>query len=192
MREGILGLWFVLGLQYFHLWCLCFSEVVLQPAPAVTYRTIGGVLDFYILFGDTPEQVVQEFLEVRHKNCIKQYPGSVFSGQVCCAEVVCELPWQSNCINNMSNCVVQLIGRPVIPPYWSLGFQLSRWNYGSLAEVKATVERNRATNMPYVRSCLSCICLIILGNLFVLEHYLELQWRPILALDMCSYTYDEM
>uniref|UniRef100_A0A671Y7K2 alpha-glucosidase n=1 Tax=Sparus aurata TaxID=8175 RepID=A0A671Y7K2_SPAAU len=80
-------------------------EVVLQPAPAVTYRTIGGVLDFYILFGDTPEQVVQEFLE--------------------------------------------LIGRPVIPPYWSLGFQLSRWNYGSLAEVKATVERNRATNMPY-------------------------------------------
>lgn len=45
------------------------SEVTLQPAPAVTYRTIGGVLDFYILFGDTPEQVVQEFLVVRHKNC---------------------------------------------------------------------------------------------------------------------------
>lgn len=39
-------------------------EVILQPAPAVTYRTIGGVLDFYILFGDTPEQVVQEFLLV--------------------------------------------------------------------------------------------------------------------------------
>lgn len=45
------------------------SEVTLQPAPAVTYRTIGGVLDFYILFGNTPEQVVQEFLVVRHKNC---------------------------------------------------------------------------------------------------------------------------
>ncbi|XP_068440776.1 sucrase-isomaltase, intestinal isoform X2 [Clinocottus analis] len=80
-------------------------EVTLQPAPAVTYRTIGGVLDFYILFGDTPEQVVQEFLE--------------------------------------------LIGRPVIPPYWSLGFQLSRWDYGSLAEVKNTVERNRAVSLPY-------------------------------------------
>lgn len=38
-----------------------------QPIPAVTYRTIGGVLDFYVLFGDTPEQVVQEFLEVRHQ-----------------------------------------------------------------------------------------------------------------------------
>uniref|UniRef100_A0A3Q2Y893 P-type domain-containing protein n=1 Tax=Hippocampus comes TaxID=109280 RepID=A0A3Q2Y893_HIPCM len=84
--------------------CL-FSEVTLQPAPAVTYRTIGGILDFYILFGDTPEQVVQEFLE--------------------------------------------LIGRPVIPPYWSLGFQLSRWDYGSLSEVKKTVERNRAVDLPY-------------------------------------------
>lgn len=55
-----------LSLQCFRLWRL-FSEVTLQPAPAVTYRTIGGVLDFYILFGDTPEQVVQEFLEVKHK-----------------------------------------------------------------------------------------------------------------------------
>uniref|UniRef100_A0A672YP82 P-type domain-containing protein n=1 Tax=Sphaeramia orbicularis TaxID=375764 RepID=A0A672YP82_9TELE len=81
------------------------NGVTLQPAPAVTYRTIGGVLDFYVLFGDTPEQVVQEFLE--------------------------------------------LIGRPVLPPYWSLGFQLSRWDYGSLSEVKTTVERNRAIDLPY-------------------------------------------
>ncbi|KAG9338717.1 hypothetical protein JZ751_025386, partial [Albula glossodonta] len=80
-------------------------EVTIQPAPAVTYRTIGGILDFYILLGDTPEGVVHEFLE--------------------------------------------LIGRPVIPPYWSLGFQLSRWDYGSLEEVKRTVERNRAIDLPY-------------------------------------------
>ncbi|XP_075905811.1 sucrase-isomaltase, intestinal [Nelusetta ayraudi] len=80
-------------------------EVTLQPAPAVTYRTIGGVLDFYILFGDNPEQVVDEFLK--------------------------------------------LIGHPVIPPYWSLGFQLSRWNYTSLDIVKETVERNRAIGLPY-------------------------------------------
>lgn len=80
-------------------------EVTLQPAPAVTYRTIGGVLDFYIVFGDTPEEVVQEFLK--------------------------------------------LIGMPVIPTYWSLGFQLSRWDYGSLSEVKKTVERNRAVQIPY-------------------------------------------
>uniref|UniRef100_A0A3Q3A333 alpha-glucosidase n=1 Tax=Kryptolebias marmoratus TaxID=37003 RepID=A0A3Q3A333_KRYMA len=80
-------------------------EVTLQPAPAVTYRTVGGIFDFYIFFGDTPEQVVQEYLE--------------------------------------------LVGRPVIPPYWSLGFQLSRWNYGTLSEVKKVVERNRAVGLPY-------------------------------------------
>uniref|UniRef100_A0A4W4HER0 alpha-glucosidase n=1 Tax=Electrophorus electricus TaxID=8005 RepID=A0A4W4HER0_ELEEL len=80
-------------------------DVTLQPAPAVTYRTIGGVLDFYIMLGDTPEAIVQEF--------------------------------------------TMLVGRPTIPPYWSLGFQLSRWDYGSLEEVKKTVERNRAIGLPY-------------------------------------------
>lgn len=48
-------------------------------------------------------------------------------------------------------CATQLIGRPVIPPYWALGFQLSRWNYGSLEAVKDTVDRNRAVELPYVR-----------------------------------------
>ncbi|KAJ7402548.1 hypothetical protein BTVI_85304 [Pitangus sulphuratus] len=80
-------------------------EFVVQPAPAVTYRTIGGILDFYIFLGDTPEQVVQEYL--------------------------------------------QFVGLPMFPSYWSLGFQLSRWNYGSLDEVVNVVERNRAIGLPY-------------------------------------------
>lgn len=40
------------------------AEFVVQPTPAVTYRTIGGILDFYVLLGDTPEQVVQEYVKV--------------------------------------------------------------------------------------------------------------------------------
>lgn len=44
----------------------------------------------------------------------------------------------------------QLVGMPVMPSYWSLGFQLSRYDYGSLDEVKAVVERNRAVGLPYV------------------------------------------
>ncbi|XP_010160337.1 PREDICTED: maltase-glucoamylase, intestinal-like, partial [Eurypyga helias] len=80
-------------------------EFALQPAPAVTYRTIGGILDFYVFLGDTPEQVVQEY--------------------------------------------VKLIGLPALPSYWSLGFQLSRYDYGSLDEVKAVVGRNRAIDLPY-------------------------------------------
>lgn len=86
-------------------------EVVLQPTPAVTYRTIGGILDFYVFLGNTPEQVVQEYLE--------------------------------------------LIGRPVLPSYWALGFHLSRYDYGTLESLKEVMERNRAAGLPYVR-CPAC------------------------------------
>nr|XP_025710613.1 putative maltase-glucoamylase-like protein FLJ16351 [Callorhinus ursinus] len=80
-------------------------EVTLQPAPAITYRTIGGILDFYVFLGNTPEQVIQEYLE--------------------------------------------LIGRPLLPPYWSLGFQLSRRNYGGINGLKEVVNRNLVAGIPY-------------------------------------------
>ncbi|XP_058580019.1 putative maltase-glucoamylase-like protein FLJ16351 [Neofelis nebulosa] len=80
-------------------------EVILQPAPAITYRMIGGILDFYVFLGNTPEQVVQEYLE--------------------------------------------LIGRPFLPPYWSLGFQLSRRNYGGINGLRKVVDRNRGAGIPY-------------------------------------------
>uniref|UniRef100_A0A3Q2LHS8 Maltase n=1 Tax=Equus caballus TaxID=9796 RepID=A0A3Q2LHS8_HORSE len=80
-------------------------EVTLQPAPAITYRTTGGILDFYVFLGNTPEQVVQEYLE--------------------------------------------LVGRPFLPSYWSLGFQLSRRNYGGINGLKEVVARNRAAGIPY-------------------------------------------
>ncbi|XP_044534936.1 maltase-glucoamylase, intestinal-like [Gracilinanus agilis] len=80
-------------------------EVILQPAPAITYRVTGGVLDFYVFLGNNPEEVVREYLE--------------------------------------------LIGRPFLPSYWSLGFHLSRWVYGGLAGMREVVERNRAAQLPY-------------------------------------------
>ncbi|KAL1778000.1 maltase-glucoamylase, intestinal, partial [Sigmodon hispidus] len=80
-------------------------EITLQPTPAITYRTIGGILDFYVFLGNTPEQVVQEYLE--------------------------------------------LIGRPALPSYWALGFQLSQYDYGSLDNMKKVVDRNRAAEVPY-------------------------------------------
>ncbi|XP_020659956.3 lysosomal alpha-glucosidase [Pogona vitticeps] len=39
-------------------------EVSLQPAPALTWRTIGGVLDFYIFLGPDPNLVVQQYQQV--------------------------------------------------------------------------------------------------------------------------------
>jgi len=38
--------------------------VTFQPTPALTYRTIGGILDFYMVLGPTPELVVQEYTAV--------------------------------------------------------------------------------------------------------------------------------
>ncbi|XP_048349411.1 lysosomal alpha-glucosidase-like [Sphaerodactylus townsendi] len=39
-------------------------EVALQPTPALTWRTIGGVLDFYIFLGPDPNLVVQQYQQV--------------------------------------------------------------------------------------------------------------------------------
>ncbi|RXG51052.1 hypothetical protein Avbf_13718, partial [Armadillidium vulgare] len=66
-----------------------FSTFLAQETPLLTIRTIGGVLDFHIFLGPSPEDVTMQY--------------------------------------------TKLIGRPFLPPYWALGFQLSRWGYGSLA-----------------------------------------------------------
>ncbi|RVE75910.1 hypothetical protein OJAV_G00003470 [Oryzias javanicus] len=39
-------------------------DVVLQPAPGLTWRTIGGILDFYVFLGPDPGSVVSQYLEV--------------------------------------------------------------------------------------------------------------------------------
>lgn len=44
----------------------------------------------------------------------------------------------------------QLIGRPALPSYWALGFHLSRYDYGTLGNMKEVMERNRAAQLPYV------------------------------------------
>ncbi|XP_071846318.1 sucrase-isomaltase, intestinal-like isoform X2 [Apostichopus japonicus] len=43
----------------------------------------------------------------------------------------------------------EAVGRPYFPPYWSLGFQLSRWGYGSQSVLKGTVDRMRSYQIPY-------------------------------------------
>jgi alpha-glucosidase (family GH31 glycosyl hydrolase) len=86
---------------------LCSTEYQLQSAsPAVNFRTMGGVLDFYIVLGPTPEEVTKQYLD--------------------------------------------LIGKPFLPPYWSFGFQLSRWAYNSLDAMKAAIDRTLSCRFPLV------------------------------------------
>ncbi|KAJ8029433.1 Sucrase-isomaltase, intestinal [Holothuria leucospilota] len=81
------------------------QDVSLQPTPALTYRHIGGVFDFYMFFGPTPEDVVSQYTE--------------------------------------------LIGRPYMPPYWALGFHLSRYGYNGIENVTRVVDRMRKYNIPH-------------------------------------------
>ncbi|NXN96345.1 MGA protein, partial [Rhinopomastus cyanomelas] len=80
-------------------------DVTFQPTPALTYRTTGGILDFYMVLGPTPELVVQQY--------------------------------------------TALVGRPVMPPYWALGFQLCRYGYANDSEIAALVEGMKAAKIPY-------------------------------------------
>ncbi|XP_051686446.2 lysosomal alpha-glucosidase [Oryctolagus cuniculus] len=39
-------------------------DVVLQPSPALTWRSTGGILDLYVFLGPEPKSVVQQYLDV--------------------------------------------------------------------------------------------------------------------------------
>ena len=67
---------FIISKQIIHI--LFLPEIILQPTPAITYRTVGGIFDFYFFHGETPVEVVEQY--------------------------------------------TQIIGRPFLPPFWSLGY----------------------------------------------------------------------
>ncbi|XP_023930007.1 lysosomal alpha-glucosidase [Lingula anatina] len=73
--------------------------------PTLTYTTVGGILDFYVFTGPTPNDVIAQYTAV--------------------------------------------IGRPTLPPYWSLGFHLCRWGYGGTDGMRKVIQRMRAAKMPY-------------------------------------------
>lgn len=79
-------------------------DVILQPTPAVTWRTSGGILDFFIFMGPSAPEVTRQNLN--------------------------------------------LIGKPVMQPYWSLGFHLCKYGYNSLAKTNETMQRNLDAGIP--------------------------------------------
>lgn len=44
----------------------------------------------------------------------------------------------------------QAIGPQPIPAYWSIGFNLCRWSYNSIENMRATIDRNAAAGIPQV------------------------------------------
>ena len=43
---------------------LFFSDIILQPSPAITWRSIGGILDFYLFIGQSPDDVVTQYSQL--------------------------------------------------------------------------------------------------------------------------------
>ena len=41
-----------------------------------------------------------------------------------------------------------VIGKPYMPPYWALGFQLSRYAFNSLDNMRAAMNRTLEANIP--------------------------------------------
>lgn len=101
-------------------------ETVFTPMPSITYRTIGGIIDMFVFFGPTPDEVINQY-------------------------------WS-------------IVGRPLMAPYWSLGYHLSRWGYNTLANLEAIVNEMKQIDFPY-----------------------DVQWTDIDALDgKRIFTYDKV
>eukprot|EP01138_Halocafeteria_seosinensis_P012324 gb/GECG01012593.1/.p1 GENE.gb/GECG01012593.1/~~gb/GECG01012593.1/.p1 ORF type:complete len:1024 (+),score=93.82 gb/GECG01012593.1/:1-3072(+) len=43
---------------------------------------------------------------------------------------------------------IDLVGHPILPPYWGLGFHLCRWGYGSIAKTEEVADSMRSNNLP--------------------------------------------
>ncbi|OQS00229.1 lysosomal alpha-glucosidase, partial [Thraustotheca clavata] len=79
---------------------------------SLTFRTVGGVLDFFVFLGPQPKQVVEQY--------------------------------------------TALVGRPALPPYWTMGYHLCRWQNLKnpnpelhLVDVVATLKKMRAHGVPH-------------------------------------------
>ncbi|CAF1330547.1 unnamed protein product [Adineta ricciae] len=79
-------------------------DMNLQPLPALTYITIGGIVDLYVFTGPTVQNVIQQYWDV--------------------------------------------IGKPLFPPYWTLGFHLCRWGYGTIENLTEVMQRMHDADFP--------------------------------------------
>ena len=79
-------------------------EAVLQPTPAITMRSLGGVFDLFFLNGPDPIMTVMQYSKI--------------------------------------------VGRPFLPPYWSLGYHQCKFEYGTLNRTKQILKQTQDARIP--------------------------------------------
>lgn len=89
------------------------QDILLNPTPSVTYRTIGGVIDLFVFLGPSFDSVIQQNVQLTSRSASHDAATS--------------LP----------------------PPFWSLGFHLCKYGYGSLNETRAVTMRTRKAGIPF-------------------------------------------
>ena len=68
------------------------------------HRTIGGLIDYYFIYGDNPDDVLIKLHDI--------------------------------------------IGQPIMPPFWSFGFHLCKWGYNNTNEIRELYNKFFDQNLP--------------------------------------------
>lgn len=101
-------------------------DIVVHDTPSITWRVLGGVLDFFVFLGPTPLEATQQY--------------------------------------------ISLIGKPSLPPYWSLGFHIARYGYNSSDKLKEVIKRNRVAQIPYDVQWTDIDALAVYHNIFTWDN----------------------